>query len=99
MSKSKPKAKRQGSRRKATQDRDSYGMLARKRNPKIWIKRDGTKIPLREMTADHIINAIRYFSNPFNEVASDEHRYFALWQLLGEAKRRMKILLDRERKR
>lgn len=43
----------------------------RQREEMVWETRDGKQIPLKEMTTDHIINAINYFErvNEVREIA------------------------------
>jgi hypothetical protein len=39
----------------------------REREEMVWETKDGKQIPLKEMTTEHIINAIKYFERVYEE--------------------------------
>lgn len=39
----------------------------REREEKYWETKDGKRIPLKEMTTEHIMNAINYFDRVYDE--------------------------------
>ena len=36
--------------------------MSKKKKRKVWICRDGTRIPIKKMGSDHLLNAIRFFA-------------------------------------
>ena len=46
----------------------------RKRESLVWETKDGKKIPIKEMSTSHIINAINYFNSRQEESIYDDLR-------------------------
>ena len=45
----------------ATIDDLKLELWLRQRDQKVWTTKDGKKIPIKDMTTNHIVNAIQYF--------------------------------------